>query len=105
MSITTTQRVKIEVLVDAPLVRLVVAAAKEAGVTGHTLLRALGGEGSGGAWREDRVTGAADTKLVFLTVTTADAADRLVEALTPLLDSYRLIVWRSPVEVIRSERF
>lgn len=105
MSISATQRVRIEIQVDAPLVRLVVATAKEAGVTGYTLVRALGGEGAGGAWREDRVTGAADTKMIFLSVTTTEVADQLVEAFTPLLDSHRLIVWRSMVEVIRSEKF
>ena len=54
----TVQRRKIEILVDAPLVRRIAAAAEVAGVTGYTLLPTLGGAGQGGRWLDDQVTGA-----------------------------------------------
>jgi hypothetical protein len=47
--VNTVQRQKIEILVDGPLVRRIVAAAEAAGVTGYTLLPTLGGAGHGGA--------------------------------------------------------
>ncbi len=97
-------RRRIEVLVDSPLVRRVVAAAKGAGVTGYTLLPTLGGSGEGGAWTDDQISGA-DAKVMFLTVTSAAKADALVEALAPLLQSHGLILMISDVSVLRGGKF
>lgn len=99
-----TRRRRIEVLVDAPLVRRVVAAAASAGVTGYTLLPTLGGSGEGGAWSDDQISGA-EAKVVFLTVTSEEKAEALIDALTPLLESYGLILMTSTVDVVRAAKF
>lgn len=97
-------RDKIEILVDQPLVRRVTEAADRAGVSGYTLLPTLGGKGHGGRWSDDQLTGAA-SKVMFWTVTSRDKADALIAALSPLLDSYSLLLTRSQVDVVREARF
>lgn len=97
-------RRRIEVLVDAPLARRVVAAAASAGVTGYTLLPTLGGSGEGGVWTDDQISGA-EAKVMFLTVASAEKADALIEALAPLLESHGLILMISDVNVLRGGKF
>src|SRR4028119_1623238 len=53
----TVTRKRIEILADAPLVPRVVAALKQAGIRGHTVLPALSGTGRSGDWRAGRLTG------------------------------------------------
>ena len=101
---STVERVRIEVLVDAPLVGRVTEAAKASGVTGYTLLPTLGGYGNGGAWSDDQVTGA-EAKVLFLTVAAPERAAALVDALRPLLESHGLIVLQSAVNVVRGNKF
>lgn len=101
---TTVQRRKIEILVDMPLLRRVTEAAEAAGVSGHTLLPTLGGAGQAGSWSDDQITGA-QAKAIFVTVTTAEKAQALIEALAPLLDSHGLLLMTSLVEVVRGGKF
>ncbi|MBP0441180.1 P-II family nitrogen regulator [Tianweitania sediminis] len=98
------ERVKVEILLDAPLCDLVTRMVEEAGAGGYTILLALGGSGRNGRWREDRVTGA-DTKLLLLAVAADDIAEAIVRGLEPLLDSYRLIVMTTRVGVVRGDKF
>lgn len=98
------QRRKIEILVDAPLVRRVVAAAEAVGVTGYTLLPTLGGRGQGGTWSDDQVTGA-EAKVMFVTITNDQRATALIDALAPLLESYGLLLVSGLVDVVRAERY
>jgi PII-like signaling protein len=102
--IHTTPRRRIEVLVDAPLVRRVVAAATAAGVTGYTILPTLSGAGERGPWTDDQISGA-ETKVIFLTVASEEKAARLIDALTPLLESHGLILLTSVVDVVRGGKF
>lgn len=101
---TTVTRKRIEILVDAPLVRRVTAAADAAGVKGYTLLPTLSGRGSSSTWSEDQVSGAA-TKQIFMTVTNDATAERLIAALVPLLDTYGLVLTVGTVEVVRGDRY
>lgn len=102
--IQTTQRDRVEVLVDAPLAPRLAQMAMDAGITGHTLIRTESGRGRHGEWSEDLISGAT-AKYIFLTIANADAANRFLEALAPLLDTHGLVVLRSTVDVIRAERF
>ncbi len=101
---TTVPRQRIEVLVDAPLVRRVVEAAESVGATGYTLLPTLGGAGSQGHWSDDQISGA-DAKVMFLTITSDEKAEALTDALAPLLQDYGLILMVSPVNVVRGGKF
>lgn len=98
------QRRRIEVLVDRPLVPLIVDAANTAGIAGYSLLPVMGGAGLGGAWSDDEISGA-QAKLIFLAVASQDKTDRLVELLSPLLDSHGLILFIGTVDVVRGARY
>ena len=102
--IELTKRIKIEVLVDAPLAPKVAALAEKAGITGHTLMRTMSGRGRNGEWSDDLVTGAT-AKYIFLTICNAQRSNQFVALLTPLLDSHNLVVLQSEVSVVRPERF
>ena len=103
--VVTTKRRKIEILVDTPLLRRIRQLADDIGLPGYTLFRTLGGEGGQGRWRDDQVTGGAGSKVLFTTIVDEAHADALVDALTPLLDEYGLIMTISTVEVVRPDRF
>jgi nitrogen regulatory protein PII len=100
----TVQRRKIEVLVDAPLARRITQTADEVGVTGYTIMPTLGGGGRGGRWQDDQVSGA-DAKVIFVTVTNDAKAEAFIEAVAPFLESHRLILMTSIVEVLRPGKF
>ena len=96
--------VRIDLIFDRPLLREVRSVAKAAGLTGHTLLPALGGEGANGVWSEDLVT-AAQSKLVFMAVTSGSKSVHFLEALKPLLETHGLVVFTSQVTVVRAPKF
>ncbi|MGL4541740.1 MAG: P-II family nitrogen regulator [Polymorphobacter sp.] len=95
---------RIEILVDRPLLRRVTAAADAAGVTNYALLPTLGGRSGTVTWRRDDLTGATD-RILFTTIVSADKADALVAALTPLLDSHDLLLTSTIVDVVRGGKF
>lgn len=97
-------RKRIEVLVDAPLARRVTDAARASGIKGWTLLPTLSGEGSGGAWSDDQLSGA-QSKTLFLSVASAETAAAFVERIAPLLDSHGMLLLLSDVEVVRAAKF
>ncbi len=101
--IETVMRKRIEVLVDSPLVRRVAEATDRAGITGWSVLPVTSGSGRDGRWREERVMGT--DKSLVLAISSAEKAETLVEALTPMLSSHGLLLTMWDVEVIRGERF
>lgn len=102
--ITMVARIKVEIILDAPLVRVAVEILKRTEVSGYTLFPASSGAGRGGAWSDDPVT-FADSKVMLLTVVPQEKADAIVEDLRPMLDTHGIIIMTSAVQVVRSERF
>ena len=103
--VVTTKRKKLEILVDMPLLRRIRLIAEEIDITGYTLYPTIGGDGNQGRWQDDQVTGGAGSKVMFSTIVDEQTAGALLNELTPLLDTYGIIVTISNVEVIRGERF
>lgn len=99
----TVIRKRLEVLADAPLVPRVVAALRQAGVGGHTILPAVAGAGLNGEWNEERLTGA--TKQMVLAIAAEAPAETFVDLIAPLLDSHRLLLMITDVFVVRGDRF
>lgn len=95
---------RIDILVDGPLVPRIAAAIGDAGISGHTVLPALGGAGRGDAWSVERLT-AAESKVTVMAIASADRAQLLIDALAPLLDSHRLLLTITDVGVVRGDRF
>ncbi len=100
----TVTRTRIEILVSQPFIRRIEDAAEAAGIFAWTLLPTLGGKGSGGRWTDDQLTGA-EARVVFLSVTSSEKADRLTDMLGALLETHGLVILRSSVEVIRGGKF
>lgn len=100
----TIRRRRIEVLVDAPLARRVIAIARAVDIAGYTLLPTLEGEGRGGHWSDDQISGA-QSKRLFLSVTSAEKAAAFVDGIAPLLDSHGLLLLLSDVDVVRASKF
>ena len=90
----TARRRRIEILADAPLMARIGRAAEEVGVTHYTLLPVTAGIGHSGRWSDDQLTGAT-AKRMFMAIVQDDAAERFVKAVTPLLDSYGLLLMLS----------
>jgi hypothetical protein len=101
----TLSRKRIEILVDAPLIRKVTQAADAAGINGYTLLPASSGKGSNGTWSDDQVTGGVSAKELFLTVCNEEKAQAFLDRVKPLLVSHGLILFLSDVQVIRGGKF
>jgi len=99
-----TVHLRVDVIVDRPLLEEVKRLAKGVGLSGHTLLPVLGGEGGAGAWSEDLVTGA-QSKLVFMVISSETKARAFLGALEPLLESHGLVALCSPVTVLRGAKF
>jgi hypothetical protein len=91
--------IRIEVLVDGPLVPRIAGLADAAGIAAHMLLTTLGGKGRQGRWRRDEVTGAT-AKQVFVAVTTADKARAFQSAMEPLVETHDLLVITSPAATL-----
>jgi len=100
----TVERVRVEILVDQPLLRRVEQIAGDVGINGYTLLPLLGGVGASGSWRDDQLSGA-QAKILFLTITSRTRADQLTDAMADLLDSHGLLLVVSRVEVVRGAKF
>lgn len=100
----TTRRKKLEIIVEAPVLRRVEGILAEAGVRGWTVLPSLEGHGAGGDWSSGDFTPGQEKRLV-LAVASAETADRALERLAAFFNDYPGIVVVSDVEVVRGERF
>ncbi|MHA6300211.1 DUF190 domain-containing protein [Devosia sp. CAU 1758] len=98
------ERTRIEVLVDAPLVQELVGLLEKHGITGHTVMPTLYGQGASGSWSDDLIT-SAQHKVTLLTVAEPARAEGFVNDLRPLLDSYGMLVMISTVNVLRPDKF
>lgn len=104
MTVKIVQRRRLEVLVDRPLARLLADLALKADIASYSLVPVIGGAGQNGNWTDEEISGA-QAKVIFLTVASEERTDRLVEQLTPLLDSHGLVLFISTVDVVRGARF
>lgn len=102
--VETVTRKRIEILVDTPLVPRLIKHAREVDISGWSLIHVDAGGGRDGEWRHDDVTEAAAKTIILIIASEAKAA-ALVDALAPLLDSYRLLLTVGDIQVVRGERF
>lgn len=100
-----TARKRMEILVDAPLLKRVKAMAADAGIEGYTIIPTLEGRGNKGEWRDERISGGAGSKVIFLTIISEERASKFLDLLEPILEPYGIIVSLATAEVIRPEKF
>lgn len=101
--ITTFDRKRIDILVDAPLCDWLVEQAGLADIPHHSLLPVYSGVGRGGAWRDEGFGTVA--KRMFVAVTNEDKIAALLELLAPQIERYGLVITVYDVQVVRGERF
>lgn len=97
---TMTPMRRIEVLVDAPLLRRVRDVAVAAGARNHMVLSVLSGRFDDAPWVDDQVTGGAGSKVLFVTHVTTDVKERLLAALAPLVEDYSLAITCADAEIV-----
>lgn len=96
---------RVEIVIEAPMVRRLTAALAEAGVTGWTILPVEGGAGRSGPWsREGQVSRAGGMSMV-LCVVRPDRLDALLEAAYRVVERHIGVIAVSDCEVLRAERF
>lgn len=98
-----TRMKRIEILVEEQLAPRLAKIVRDCGFSGHTVMPVLSGAGGRGSWQDERLT--ASSRVMLLAIGPKEDADRLLDALKPLLDDYRLLLTIGDVEVIRQERF
>lgn len=104
MTSRVSNKTRLDILVDRPLLSVVTDILHDTRVTGHTVLPALEGEGAHGPWYEDQISGS-QRKVMVICVAEPDTADRVLTLLEPLLDSHGIVVMTSQVGVVRGSKF
>lgn len=99
-----TRRTRLEVIVEAPLVRRVEAVLAEAGVKGWSVFDGASGSGRHGEWRSEGLH-PADRKSLVIALTSRERAEAVLERLRALFTDYPGVAALSEVEVMRAERF
>ncbi|WP_416908633.1 MAG: hypothetical protein ACMVO5_03190 [Polymorphobacter sp.] len=91
----TFSQIRIEILLDGPLVPRITALAEAAGIERYMLISTLGGLAAEGRWRRDEVTGTTAKQLFVATIAEPDA-ERLLTALSPFIASHGLQLVATP---------
>jgi nitrogen regulatory protein PII len=103
MAVTHT-RTRLEIIVEAPILRRVEQVLSEAGVHVFTVLEGREGRGLAGRWEDAAVADALDQRLI-IAVAPQPAAEAAMAALAKLFERYPGVVFASEVQVLRAERF
>ncbi len=104
MIMQTTGRKKLEIIIEATVLRRVEQFLDEAGVRGWTVLPSVEGHGSGGDWTSGDFTPGQERRMI-VAIAADDVARRALERLSAFFADYPGIVFISDVEVMRGERF
>ncbi|MEW6018136.1 MAG: hypothetical protein AB1760_08690 [Pseudomonadota bacterium] len=99
-----TQRKKLEIIVEAPVLRRVEGFLAEAGVRGWTVLPSMAGAGDSGEWRSGDFTPGQEKRLIYALVT-EEVAERVMGRLADFFSDYPGVVAVSNVQVMRGEKF
>lgn len=102
--VQTYPRKKLEVIVEPAILPRVEELLVKAGAKGYTVLEGAKGFGAQGAWWEDSLSHA-DGMMIVAVILTAEAADKVLSELMPLLQSWRGVASVSDVQVLRPDRF
>ncbi|MEL6277715.1 MAG: hypothetical protein AAF661_03250 [Pseudomonadota bacterium] len=101
----THDKIRLDILIDAPLSNRLAALLDEQGVSGYTIFAAKGGKGEVGPWsRAGLITDVGQMQL-FICVMDIDRRTHVLEALREQLADHIGYVTSSAVEVIRPGKF
>ena len=96
---------RIDIMVEAPLMKRVIALLDEQAVGGYTVLPVHAGRGKTGAWHRDGMVGRAGALVMIFCIIDESRVDEVLEPLFALVSRQIGIVTVSDVQVIRSGHF
>ena len=95
---------RVEIIIEAPMETRLTDALERAGVSGFTVLPALGGHGRSGRWSRDGQIGRAGMVAIICLIV-PDKLDALLNACFDLVDRHIGVVSVTDTQVIRPSRF
>ena len=96
---------RVEIIVEAPLLRQVIARLDAAHVTGYCVLPVLAGRGQEGFWSAEGQIGEAGRMLMVICIVDTALADEVLEAVFAVVSRQIGLVTMSEVTVVRPGRF
>jgi PII-like signaling protein len=96
---------EIRIICELPLSGRMRAHLDRAPISGYTMLPAIGGKGSEGAWSREGLVGDAGQMVVFLIILDASELEAVLEDLYAVIANQIGIITIADVEVVRPERF
>jgi PII-like signaling protein len=95
---------KLEIIIEAPLLNRLLDKLERLNVSGYTVVPAIAGKGSGGAWREGQLTQAGHMVMVIC-ITSEERIPEVLKPVYEVLARHIGIVTVSDVQVIRADHF
>jgi nitrogen regulatory protein PII len=101
----TFEAMRVEIVIEAPLLRRLTDSLERAGVKGYTVLPVLGGSGQSGPWTREGQVGSAGGMSMVVAIVAAERADSLVEAAYKVVARHIGVVSVTPCRTVRRDRF
>jgi PII-like signaling protein len=105
LDMKTFTKKRIDIMVEAPLMKRVIDLLDQQGVNGYTVLPALAGRGHDGVWHRDGLVGRVGAVVQIFCIIDEGKIDEVLEPLFRLVSRQIGIVTVSDVQVIRPEHF
>ena len=96
---------RIDIMIEAPLMKRVIDLLDGTGVGGYTVLPVLAGRGQDGAWHRDGVVGRAGALVMIFCILDEENVDAVLKPLFDLVSRQIGIVTVSDVQVVRPDYF
>jgi nitrogen regulatory protein PII len=96
---------RIEIVVEAPLLRRITAKLDETGVTGWSVVPILAGHGRDGDWSAEGQISAAAQMVMLISIVDAGRLDAVLDGVFAVVSHQIGFVTVSDVAVVRPERF
>lgn len=96
---------RLEIFIEAPLMRRIAERLDRAGVTGYSILPVIAGAGRGGAWSTDGQVSDATRQLAIVCILDAARLPDVLESVYEVVSHQIGLVAVSDVEVVRPARF
>ncbi|KUO55737.1 MAG: transcriptional regulator [Alphaproteobacteria bacterium BRH_c36] len=96
---------RIDIMVEAPLMKRVLELLDEHEAGGYTVVPALAGKGNDGSWHRDGLVGRVGAVVQIFCIVDESRVDEILDPLFALVSRQIGVVTVSDVSVIRSEHF
>ncbi len=101
----THRKKRLEVIIEAPLMRRVLEQYEKMGVSGYSVLPVIAGSGHDGSWSAEGQIGEAGHMVAIVCIVDPARLDQVLEAAYKVVSRQIGFIAVSDVEVVRSERF